>query len=202
MKCLLDEGWIWLMMAQRYVLSMAPGLLAAALLYAALRPFRIRRLTARGLQSSRKRETILLLFWMFAGGVAFLTLMPWDFWWPDVLRHGYKGTFFQLGTVDLDPLHMFDGWFNLLGNIIMFLPFGFCPALLWRKFGWRRALFTGLCLTGLIECWQLLVGRAFDAGDLLLNTAGVLGGFWLCGRAGCRGRLACPTSESENIENQ
>ena len=28
-------------------------------------------------------------------------------------------------------------------------------------------------------CWQLLVGRAFDIDDLILNTLGVLAGFWL-----------------------
>ena len=42
----------------------------------------------------------------------------------------------------------------------MFLPFGFFPALLWRGCTWKRALATGLCVTGFIECWQLLVGRA------------------------------------------
>lgn len=38
---------------------------------------------------------------------------------------------------------------------------------------------TGLCVTGFIECWQLLVGRAFDIDDLMLNTLGALCGFWL-----------------------
>ena len=61
----------------------------------------------------------------------------------------------------------------------MFLPFGFFPALLWRGCTWKRALATGLCVTGFIECWQLLVGRAFDIDDLWLNTLGALCGFWL-----------------------
>mgnify|MGYP002234153993 CR=1 FL=1 len=34
-------------------------------------------------------------------------------------------------------------------------------------------------ITGFVECWQLLVGRAFDIDDLILNTLGVLTGFWL-----------------------
>ena len=61
----------------------------------------------------------------------------------------------------------------------MFLPFGFFPALVWRESAWTRALLTGFCVTGFIECWQLLVGRAFDIDDLWLNTLGAMAGFWL-----------------------
>ena len=61
----------------------------------------------------------------------------------------------------------------------MFLPFGFFPVLLWRGSTWKRALVTGLCVTGFIECWQLLVGWAFDIDDLWLNTLGAMTGFWL-----------------------
>ena len=69
--------------------------------------------------------------------------------------------------------------YMLLGNIVMFLPFGFFAALLWRGYTWRRALVTGLGITGLIECWQLCVGRAFDIDDIWLNTLGVLCGYGL-----------------------
>ena len=41
------------------------------------------------------------------------------------------------------------------------------------------ALAAGLCVTGFIECWQLLVGRAFDIDDLWLNTLGAFCGFWI-----------------------
>lgn len=64
----------------------------------------------------------------------------------------------------------------------MFLPFGFFPALLWRGCTWKRALAAGLCVTGFIECWQLLVGRAFDIDDLWLNT---LGPFAASGAGAC-----------------
>ena len=60
----------------------------------------------------------------------------------------------------------------------MFLPFGFFPALLWRGCTWKRALAAGLCVTGFSECWQLLVGRAFDIDDLWLYTRGAFCGFW------------------------
>ena len=49
----------------------------------------------------------------------------------------------------------------------------------WRGFDWRRTLAAGLCATGLIESWQLCVGRAFDIDDILLNTLGVFCGYGL-----------------------
>ena len=78
----------------------------------------------------------------------------------------------------------------------MFLPFGFFPALLFRNFGWRRALLTGVCVTAFIEVTQLLVGRAFDIDDLMLNTLGAFCGF-LIQKALGRGLYLRP--ESENL---
>ena len=61
----------------------------------------------------------------------------------------------------------------------MFLPFGFFTGLLRSACSWRWVLAEGLCITLGIECWQLLIGRAFDVDDLLLNTLGVLCGYGL-----------------------
>lgn len=63
-------------------------------------------------------------------------------------------------------------------------------------------LVTGLCVTGFIECCQLLVGRAFDIDGLLLNTLVTLCGFWLwrwLDRLLPKGlkRLHCKETESE-----
>lgn len=173
--------YVW--MTWRYLMNMLPGVLAALALYGCLYPWRRRRLEAAGLASSRLREVALALFWMFCSGMAMLTLTPWGFNLIQVLRWGWREPFFQLGDANLIPFQTFrlSGvlLYTLLGNIIMFLPFGFFPALLWRKHTWKRSLVTGLCVTGFIECWQLLVGRAFDIDDLMLNTFGTLCGFWL-----------------------
>ena len=171
-----------------YVENMLPGVLGAALAFACLYPWRQRRLKALGLSSIRLREGVLLLFWAFCGGMAILTLTPWGFHWVTLLRYGIisdHGTFFSLGTVNLLPFQSLE-WgaqtkftlFNLLGNIIMFLPFGFFTALLWRCTR-KRVFLIGLSITGFIEIWQLFVGRAYDVDDLLLNTLGVMCGFWL-----------------------
>lgn len=169
-----------------YAFDMLPGILLALLAFFGLRPRRLRRLKKRGLVSSRRRETALLALYLFAGGMAVLTLLPrWvSHSLVDVL-HGYrwnagKYPFFRLGGVNLVPFRTLQDPFIFLGNVVMFVPFGFLATLLFRGYTWKRALATGVCITGGIECWQLLIGRAFDIDDLLLNTLGVLCGYWLC----------------------
>lgn len=171
-----------------YIEAMLPGAAAAALLFFCLCPRRRRRLAEKGLTSGRRREAVLLLLWLFSGGMAALTLTP-SGWVNSLagLRRGVPlGPFFSPGSVNLVPFATLElgrqtrfTLYIFLGNIVMFMPFGFLPALLWRGCTWRRALVTGVCVTGFIECWQMSVGRAFDIDDLLLNTLGVLGGYWL-----------------------
>lgn len=131
----------------------------------------------------------MALLWMYCGGMVLLALTPY---WVSAslvdLVNGYRwnaggAPFFKLGGVNLTPLQTFqtDGWslFNLTGNIVMFVPFGFFAALLWRGYTWKRVLLTGFCITGAVECWQLCVGRAFDIDDIILNTLGVFCGYLL-----------------------
>ena len=116
-------------MTWHYLVRMLPGVLAALALYVCLHPWRKRRLKATGLVSSRWREAVLALFWMFCGGMAMGTLTPWGFSLFDALRWGWPEPFFQLGDVNLIPFQTFSLGgillYTLLGNIIMFLPFGF-----------------------------------------------------------------------------
>lgn len=162
--------------------DMLPGVLLAVALFFCLRPIRKRALQGKGLYSSSLREAVLLLFWMFCGGLAVLTLTPRWFSWLVALRYGLPWRpFFRTGTVNLVPLRTFvyDLPYVILGNVVMLLPFGFCTTLLWRRFRWWKALLTGLCVSGLIELWQYFIGRSSDIDDLLLNSFGALCGFWL-----------------------
>lgn len=72
---------------------------------------------------------------------------------------------------------------NILGNIFMFVPWGFGLLLLWKKNRsvWKLLWFSAL-LPILIECSQLFIGRQVDVDDFILNfLGGMLGGaaFWL-----------------------
>ena len=173
--------YVWI--TADYLRKMLPGVLAALAVYGCLYPRRCRRLQAAGLISLRRREIELVVLWMLCGGMVMLTMTPREFDLIAALRWGWTGSFFRLGSVNLIPFQTvrLNGMllYILLGNILMFLPFGFFPALVWRGSAWKRALLTGFCVTGFIECWQLLVGRAFDIDDLWLNTLGAMTGFWL-----------------------
>lgn len=166
-----------------YAVKMLPGILAAALAYGLLLPRRRRSLASACLLSSRAREAAMLVFWAFCGGMAILTLTPDWFDWRSILAGGVHMPFFMWGTVNLQPFGSYWGtlWSALivLANVVMFLPFGFFPALLWRNDTWWKALLAGFAVTLFIECCQLCVGRAFDVDDLLLNTTGAMLGYWL-----------------------
>ena len=73
---------------------------------------------------------------------------------------------------------------QLLGNTVLFAPWGFSLPMLWKKF--RRLLpVAGMCLglTCFIEFTQLFIGRTVDVDDLILNFAGSMvgAGLWWLG---------------------
>ena len=157
----------------RYLLFMLPGCCAAAVLFLPAR---------RRIKGGILRKTAMLLFWLFTGGMAAITLFREPGW----LLAGLCGSWtplFDLGNlgsrISLIPFSDIDNIYNIVGNVVMFVPFGFFAALLWQGFTWRRALAAGLCITGFIECWQLLVGRTTDIDDVILNTLGVFCGYLL-----------------------
>ena len=170
----------------RYLFAMLCGALPALLLFFSLRPLRLRRLKRKGLCVSSHREITLALFWMYCGGAAILGLTPR--WVVRSLAGLPLGTpwnaeglpFFSPGNVNLVPFDTFSqSIYILVANIVLFMPFGLFSALLWRGFGWKRALLTGGCITLFIESCQLFIGRTFDIDDLMLNTLGVFCGFLL-----------------------
>ena len=72
---------------------------------------------------------------------------------------------------------------QLLGNTLLFVPWGFFLPLLWRSFRriGRMALMA-LGLTLFIECTQLFIDRYVEIDDVLLNFPGSMAGtgLWWC----------------------
>ena len=64
---------------------------------------------------------------------------------------------------------------NFLGNIILFMPFGFIIPLLW-KVSDKKVIVIGFCSSLFIEVCQLFLTRGTDVDDLILNTLGVVFG--------------------------
>lgn len=181
----------------RYVVQMFPMCLLALIVFLIVRPARLRRLKARGLVSGTLREVTLCLFLLFCAGLAALTLFPANFWsgsgilWNPLSYYPtWEETMAQVAWLPrmLTPFeeigraldHMsYWALFMLLGNIIMFMPIGFFPALLWRRWRWWKSLLLGFSASAAIEFIQFFIGRSTDIDDVILNTAGALLGFWI-----------------------
>ena len=168
------------------------AVLSAFMLFA-LPPVLLWRLAAARLRKKRRttmrHEVGLSAFALFLFGLAMLTVVP-------IVAITASGPIFRplsldLRRVNLIPFHVFTQTFtngfhirsmpyflvNFLGNILMFLPVGFCPPLLWRRRTMWKTLLTGFGISLFIELFQLFQDRGTDVDDLWLNTLGVLLGY-------------------------
>lgn len=67
--------------------------------------------------------------------------------------------------------------YNVLGNIALFMPFGYIIASYVKpKKIWTNMLIA-IIVSGTIEFVQLNIGRSFDIDDIILNTLGCIMGF-------------------------
>lgn len=88
-----------------------------------------------------------------------------------------------------DPGHslgLFNGDFNftlniinningeVIGNILMFLPFGILYPLSHKELTWKNIISKGIIFVLTIELIQPIFGRAFDINDIILNSLGIL----------------------------
>lgn len=66
---------------------------------------------------------------------------------------------------------------NFIGNIVIFIPLGLFPPLLWYNFSLKKVIFIAFSSSLFIEISQLWIGRETDIDDILLNTFGGLLGY-------------------------
>ena len=66
---------------------------------------------------------------------------------------------------------------NFFGNLLVFVPIGFFPALLFRKANWKHALIIGFGMSLFIEVVQYFIMRNSAVDDVILNTAGAMFGY-------------------------
>lgn len=131
------------------------------------------------------REVVMALFIAFMAGLLHLTLNGrWDD--PaamlaraiDRLRTGKKIHLQPLHTIGPQLRSFFQqttAWSQLLGNVLLFMPWGFCLPLLWPRFRKPlRMVGMALSLTCLIEFTQLFINRYVEVDDILLNFTGAM----------------------------
>ena len=129
-----------------------------------------------------KREAVLAVFVLFMVGLMVLTVGP-------PYRQIYGGLGGAVSRIrkgegiNLVPFRSIIGYFehyvrgyfevNFIGNILMFMPWGFGLVLLWKR--QQRISSVILCALGLtlfIETVQLFIGRSVDVDDIILNFLG------------------------------
>lgn len=134
-----------------------------------------------------RREAAMAVFWLFMAGLLVLALNGQYAPFRELWHRGMT----RLETreyMNLRPFHTIRRFFhytssqnfavNIVGNIVMFIPWGFGLVLLWKKNrSVLRLAALSLALTVFIEFVQLFIGRHVDVDDLLLNfIGGCLGG--------------------------
>ncbi len=78
------------------------------------------------------------------------------------------------GAIDLVPdfFHHING--EVIGNFLMFLPFGILYPLSQKNPTWKKSVVAGILTVITIEVLQPIFGRAFDINDIILNSLGVI----------------------------
>ncbi len=67
---------------------------------------------------------------------------------------------------------------NVLGNMLMFVPYGFFASYFLKERRLLVILFLIVILSCTIEWMQLYIGRVFDIDDIILNVVGGLTGYF------------------------
>lgn len=68
---------------------------------------------------------------------------------------------------------------NVLGNMLLFLPFGFFVSYLLKNEKMGLTVLLTVVASCSIEVVQLLIGRVFDVDDIILNVLGGITGFYI-----------------------
>lgn len=63
---------------------------------------------------------------------------------------------------------------NVIGNILLFVPFGYFVSFYLNNLKWYIALFLSVLTSASTEVIQMYIGRSFDIDDIMLN---IVGGF-------------------------
>lgn len=169
----------------KYIKNMIPYVLIGAIIYIIIRGiiFLIQRKSF-----CFKKELASLFFVLYCVGLASQTIIP-KFEFGNV-GFGIIGAFehrinlipfkvIQETYIAVNKDHYYDYFIiNFLGNILIFVPFGFFLPIIFRKMdSLKRVLFTGFAISLFIEIIQFPLYRGTDIDDLWLNTSGVLVGY-------------------------
>lgn len=179
-----------------YIAHFFIGGIPAALVFSCFYRYRRLSLDARRLCSTPCREVALIIFLMCLGGITALVLWPsyrWEegegLWGNLTLLNARTGLTDGVNWIpsvmvrryieSMTSGNFYDGALFLFGNIAMFMPLGFFPALLFRGQGTRQIARIAVGYSLSVEFLQFFLGRHCDIDDILLNISGAFLGYWL-----------------------
>ena len=171
----------------------------AIIVFCCFRPYRKRALQAMQLRSTPQREVGIILFLLSVFGVLAITIWPSYSWvdtngtWGNLLllidrpNFGYSVNLIPFEFIKVfvekirsgDPIFVISCIVNMVGNLAIFVPIGFFPAILFRNATLRRSLLVGLGMALLIEGGQYFIVRTVDIDDVIINTSGSACGYGL-----------------------
>lgn len=167
----------------KYILLFISICLAITPIYLLIRrPWRIKERIAR------IRETLLGFFVIFMLGLFFMTFRavypPINVLKSNLYYRIHSGYCINMVPFkNIRSMYLFDDRehfiMNILGNTLMFIPWGFMRPLLWKRERRAGRIIAGaILLTCFIETVQLFtVNRNVDIDDIILNAvAGIFGG--------------------------
>ena len=184
---------MWLI--STYVINMIGYMIVALPIYLIARIIFVK---VKKLPVKKSHEVLLALFILYLVGLASQTIIPeWNIGVDERTGKFYFDVYLinNLSTVNLVPFRtMFSyirvneyvsGWdsvslVNLLGNVFVFSPIGIFIPLLWERMrSISKIVLIGLAVTCFIETFQYFIGRSSDIDDIILNTVGVLIGYFV-----------------------
>ena len=148
-----------------YIVDSLVGLVAGAIVYVLLIPYRKQRLAHLGIIPSRHHEILLCLFMAYSGALLVLLISPADFLNGSGINFSIPSSI----TVEFVPTI-----FLILRNVLLFIPLGISLMLLYQKLTCKLAVGIGLILSLSIEVIQIFTGRIFDINDIIYNILGTL----------------------------
>ena len=141
-----------------------------------------------------KRGSWKLLFWMYLLVLFFVVILKFTGSIQDLLDrmqaepYGKTYNLIPFATLRIQWNHFSEGWarFNLLGNTLPFVPFGFLLPMAYRKKGsFFMVLLWGLLFVLIAEITQFYTNLGtFDVDDIILNMAAIFVGYLPAGIAG------------------
>ena len=136
------------------------------------------------------RESMMYIFFLYCVSIFSQTIIPHfnlingdvDFYFE---RSYVSSNFVPFETISLytkqlsGPLaHI--AFYNLAGNIVLFIPFGLLIPLLWRAFrSFLGMLVLAIFIPVFIEGTQYFIGRSVDIDDVILNALAIIFGYFV-----------------------